>query len=168
MIGDALRYTVRRCSLGWVSVARSGAGLRAVALGDDPEALLRDVRSRFPGAEPVTEDDLIAAAVRLVESPGLDADLPLDIEGTEFERRVWQALREIPSGTTAAYSAIAARIGAPDARDVAAACAANPLAVVIPCHRVIRKGGGIGGYRWGVRRKRVLLAREAAARRQSA
>ncbi len=102
--------------------------------------------------------------VGLVEAPASGPDLPLDIRGTAFQRRVWQALREVPAGSTASYAAIAARVGAPGAvRAVAGACAANPLAVAIPCHRVVRQDGALSGYRWGVERKRALLDREASA-----
>jgi AraC family transcriptional regulator of adaptative response/methylated-DNA-[protein]-cysteine methyltransferase len=140
----------------------------AILLGDDPEALVRDLQDRFPratliGADPEFER-LVAQVVGLVESPGLSLDLPLDVRGTAFQQRVWQALREIPAGATVTYGEIAARIGAPrSVRAVAGACAANPLAVAIPCHRVVRTDGTLSGYRWGVERKRALLQREARA-----
>ena len=139
----------------------------AILLGDDPEALVRELQDRFPKARLVGGDAgfeaLVAQVVGLVEAPGRDLDLPLDVRGTAFQQRVWQALREIPAGSTASYAEIAAGIGAPRAvRAVAQACAANPVAVAIPCHRVVRADGALSGYRWGVERKRELLRREAA------
>jgi AraC family transcriptional regulator, regulatory protein of adaptative response / methylated-DNA-[protein]-cysteine methyltransferase len=163
-----MRYLTGRCWLGWVLVAATDDGISAILLGDDPRALEQDVQRRFPDTSLARDPELkptVAEVVRVVETPGQRLSRPLDPRGTEFERRVWQALREIPAGATAAYSDIAARLGAPHASvEVAQACASNPLAVVIPCHRVVRKSGALGGYRWGVRRKRALLAREAAAR----
>lgn len=161
-----MRFAVGECSLGSILVAASAKGVTAVLLGDDPEALIRELEERFPHATLIGGDhgfeDIIARAVGLVEAPELGLDLPLDIRGTAFQHRVWQALREIPAGTTASYAEIAERIGMPKAvRAVAAACAANKIAVAIPCHRVVRKGGALAGYRWGVERKRALLAREA-------
>jgi AraC family transcriptional regulator of adaptative response/methylated-DNA-[protein]-cysteine methyltransferase len=140
----------------------------AILLGDDPEALAHDLERRFARARLVGGDagfeDLVARVVGLVERPGADARLPLDVRGTAFQRRVWQALREIPAGSTRSYAEIAAAIGAAGAaRGVARACAANALAVAIPCHRVVRSDGAVSGYRWGVERKRALLARERAA-----
>jgi AraC family transcriptional regulator of adaptative response/methylated-DNA-[protein]-cysteine methyltransferase len=140
----------------------------AILLGDDPDALARDLQDRFPRATLIGGDAeferLVSRVVGFVEAPGLGLDLPLDVRGTAFQQRVWQALREIPAGRTATYGEIASRIGAPSAaRAVAGACAANPLAVAIPCHRVIRNDGGLSGYRWGVERKRALLQREASA-----
>ena len=137
-------------------------------MGDDPEVLARDLEDRFPEAMLIggdaAFDRLVARVVELVEAPGAGLDLPLDLRGTAFQRRVWQALREIPAGGTASYTEIADRIGAPNAvRAVASACAANPLAVAVPCHRVVRSDGGLCGYRWGVERKRTLLQREASA-----
>ena len=167
-----IRYVVRRCWLGAMLVAGSDVGLTAVLLGDDVDALVRDLRRRFPEATPADDDARVARDIdevaRLVEAPASGSDVPLDPRGTGFEQRVWQALREIPGGATATYSEIAARLDTPGAsREVGEACAANLLAVVVPCHRVVRKNGGLGGYRWGPRRKRALLAREAAARRQA-
>ncbi|MGK2914420.1 MAG: methylated-DNA--[protein]-cysteine S-methyltransferase, partial [Porticoccaceae bacterium] len=132
------------------------------------DALVRDLQDRFPRALLVGGDDgfeqWVAAVVGLVETPKLGLDLPLDVRGTAFQLRVWQALRDIPVGQTATYTAIAHRIGAPTAvRAVAGACAANPLAIAIPCHRVVRLDGGLSGYRWGVERKRALLDREGSA-----
>ena len=141
-------------------------GVCAIPLGDDPDALVRDLQDRFPKAELIGGDAeferLVAQVVGFVEAPRLGLDLPLDVRGTAFQQRVWQALREIPAGSTASYADIAERIGAPKAvRAVAQACAANALAVAIPCHRVVRNDGSLSGYRWGVERKRALLEREA-------
>ena len=139
----------------------------AILLGDDPDALVRDLQDRFPKARLIGGDagfeQLVARVVGFVEAPALGLDLPLDVRGTAFQQRVWQALRDIPAGATATYSEIAGRIGAPKAvRAVAQACASNGLAVAIPCHRVVRNDGALAGYRWGVQRKRALLDREAA------
>lgn len=164
--GTAIRFAIGECSLGSILVARSERGVCAILIGDDPEALARDLQDRFPHAQLIGADPeferWVARVVGLVEAPRLGLDLPLDLRGTTFQQRVWQALREIPAGQTASYAAIAERIGAPKAvRAVAQACAANPLAVAIPCHRVVRQDGALSGYRWGVQRKRALLEREA-------
>jgi len=161
-------FAVGECSLGSILVARSELGVCAILLGDDPDALARDLQDRFPRASLIGADaefeQLVAQVVGFVEAPGLGLDLPLDVRGTAFQRRVWQALQEIPAGSTASYTEIAGRIGSPKAvRAVAQACAANALAVAIPCHRVVRNDGGLSGYRWGVERKRALLQREAHA-----
>jgi AraC family transcriptional regulator of adaptative response/methylated-DNA-[protein]-cysteine methyltransferase len=161
-----IRFAIGECSLGSILVARSERGICAIALGDDPEALARDLQDRFPQARLIGDDpqfaQLVARVVGFVEAPRLGLDLPLDVRGTAFQQRVWQALREIPAGSTASYAEIAARIGAPKSvRAVAQACGANPLAVAIPCHRVVRQDGALSGYRWGVQRKRALLEREA-------
>jgi AraC family transcriptional regulator of adaptative response/methylated-DNA-[protein]-cysteine methyltransferase len=163
-----IRFAIGECSLGAILVARSGKGVCAILLGDDPDALIRDLQDRFPRARLIGADaafeQLVARVVGFVEAPALGLDLPLDIRGTAFQQRVWQALRDIPPGSTASYSAIAEQIGSPKAvRAVAQACAANALAVAIPCHRVVRNDGALSGYRWGVERKRTLLQREAAA-----
>ena len=164
-----IRYAIGQCSLGTVLVAASDKGVCAILMGDDPEALARDLRQRFPRAR-LTEGGktfarTVAKVVRLVETPAKGLDLPLDVRGTAFQQRVWQALQKIPVGTTATYTEIAKRINAPKAvRAVAGACAANVLAVAIPCHRVVRGDGGLAGYRWGLERKRVLLKREAGRR----
>ncbi len=165
--GLRIRFAVGQCSLGAILVAHSGRGVCAILIGDDPEALVRDLQDRFAQAQLVGGDAgferLVAQVVGFVEAPRLGLDLPLDVRGTAFQQRVWQALRDIPAGQTASYGEIARRIGAPQAgRAVAQACGANPLAVAIPCHRVVRHDGALSGYRWGVERKRVLLAREAA------
>jgi len=163
-----IRFAVGECVLGSILVARSERGVCAIFMGDDPEALARELQDRFPRATLIGGDAgferLVARVVGFVEAPGLGLDLPLDVRGTAFQQRVWQALREIPAGSTATYTEIAARIGAPKSvRAVAGACAANPVALAIPCHRVIRNDGGLAGYRWGVERKRALLQREATA-----
>jgi AraC family transcriptional regulator of adaptative response/methylated-DNA-[protein]-cysteine methyltransferase len=162
-----IRFAVGECSLGSVLVARSGKGLCAILLGDDPAALVRDLQDRFPRAALVGGDAaferVVGAVIGFLEQPAIGLDLPLDVRGTAFQRRVWQALRAIPAGTTATYAEIAARIGTPGAaRAVAQACSANPLAVAIPCHRVVRTDGSLSGYRWGVDRKRSLLGKEQA------
>jgi AraC family transcriptional regulator, regulatory protein of adaptative response / methylated-DNA-[protein]-cysteine methyltransferase len=164
----AIRFAIGECALGSILVARSERGVCAILLGDDPDALARDLQDRFPRATLVGGDPeferLVSQVVGFVEAPGIGLDLPLDVRGTAFQQRVWQALREIPAGSTASYTEVARRIGSPKSvRAVAQACAANPLAVAIPCHRVVRTDGGLSGYRWGVERKRALLQREARA-----
>ncbi len=166
--GAPIRFAVGECSLGSILVAMSDRGVCAILLGDDPDALVRDLQDRFPKARLIGGDPgferLVARVVGFVEAPALGLDLPLDVRGTAFQQRVWRALREIPAGATATYRTIAERIGAPRAvRAVAQACASNALAVVIPCHRVVRTDGALSGYRWGVERKRVLLDRETAS-----
>jgi AraC family transcriptional regulator of adaptative response/methylated-DNA-[protein]-cysteine methyltransferase len=161
-----IRFAVGECSLGSILVARSDRGICAILMGDDPDALARDLQDTFPKAELIGGDagfeDLVAKVVGLIEVPFIGLDLPLDVRGTAFQERVWQALREVPPGSTTSYAEIAERIGAPKAvRAVAQACAANHIAVAIPCHRVIRSDGNTSGYRWGVERKRALLEREA-------
>jgi AraC family transcriptional regulator of adaptative response/methylated-DNA-[protein]-cysteine methyltransferase len=160
-----MRFAVGECSLGSILVASSGKGITAILLGDDPESLVHKLEDQFPKAKLVGGDrdyeDVMAKVVGLVEAPARGFDLPLDVRGTAFQHRVWQALREIPVGKTATYTEIAQGIGMPKAvRAVAAACAANKLAVAIPCHRVVRNDGSLSGYRWGVERKRTLIARE--------
>jgi AraC family transcriptional regulator of adaptative response/methylated-DNA-[protein]-cysteine methyltransferase len=163
-----IRFAIGECSLGSILVATSERGVCAIFLGDDPDALARHLQDQFPRAHLIGGDaafeELVAKVVGFVEAPGIDLDLPLDVRGTAFQQRVWQVLREIPAGDTASYGAIAQRIGSPKAvRAVAQACAANALAVAIPCHRVVRSDGGLSGYRWGVERKRALLEKEAHA-----
>ena len=160
-----IRFAVGQCSLGAILVAQSHKGICAILLGDDPDALARDLQDRFPHAELIGADpgfeQWVAKVVGFVEAPALGLDLPLDLRGTAFQERVWQALRSIPAGATATYAQIARMIGAPtSSRAVAQACGANPLAVAIPCHRVVRSDGALSGYRWGVERKRQLLERE--------
>ena len=162
----AIHFAIGECALGAILVAQSERGVCAIALGDDPDALARDLQDHFPQARLIGGDagfeKLVAKVIGFVEAPGLGLDLPLDVRGTAFQQRVWQALREIPVGTTASYSDIAKRIGAPKSmRAVAQACGANTLAVAIPCHRVVRSDGSLSGYRWGVERKSALLQREA-------
>ena len=161
-----IRFAVGECSLGSLLVAQSERGICAIFLGDDPVALARDLQDRFPRARLIGGDKrferLVAVVVGFVEAPALGLHLPLDVRGTAFQQRVWQALRKIPAGSTASYSDIAKRIGSPKSvRAVAHACAANALAVAIPCHRVVRNDGALSSYRWGVERTRALLRREA-------
>jgi AraC family transcriptional regulator of adaptative response/methylated-DNA-[protein]-cysteine methyltransferase len=163
--GADIRFAIGECSLGAILVARSERGVCAILMGDDPDALARELQDRFPKANLIGGDAQferqVAQVVGFVEAPGAGLDLPLDVRGTAFQKRVWQALRRIPAGKTVSYTELAKRIGAPKSvRAVAGACAANPIAVAIPCHRVVRNDGGLSGYRWGVERKRALLARE--------
>src|SRR5215470_5533152 len=163
---EEIRFAVGQTSLGAILVASSKKGVSSILLGDDPDELVRNLQDRFPKACLVGADHdyeaLVARVVGFVETPGIDLNLPLDVRGTAFQQRVWQALQEIPVGGTASYAEIARRIGSPRAvRAVAGACAANNLAVAIPCHRVVRNDGSLSGYAWGVERKRVLLDREA-------
>lgn len=165
-----IRFALGQCTLGAILVAATDRGVCAIALGDEPDPLLRELQDRFPQAQlqggDAAFETLVAHVVGLVESPrrqaAVAAELPMDIQGTAFQQRVWQALRDIPAGTTVTYSAIAQVLGQPRAvRAVAGACAANTLAVAIPCHRVVRRDGALTGYRWGIERKRALLAIEA-------
>jgi AraC family transcriptional regulator of adaptative response/methylated-DNA-[protein]-cysteine methyltransferase len=161
-----IRFAVGQCSLGAILVAQSTRGICAILLGDDPDALVRDLQDKFTRANLIGGDhdfeQLVAKVVGFIEAPAIGLDLPLDLQGTAFQERVWQALRSIPVGSTASYAEIAALIGAPKSfRAVAQACGANSLAVAIPCHRVVRSDGHLSGYRWGVERKRTLLDREA-------
>ncbi len=162
-----IQYTTGTCSLGSMLIARSKRGICAILLGDYPEHLIAELRSRYPGSTltrcDVAFEQLAARVIDLIEAPGQGLDLLLDIRGTAFQQRVWQAIREIPAGTTTTYSDIAQHVGAPSAaRAVAQACAANSLAVAIPCHRVVGRDGSLSGYRWGLERKRALLEREGA------
>ncbi len=166
--GELIRFAIGQCSLGAILVAASEKGVCGITLGDDPEFLLANLQNRFRNAELVGGDGefekLVATVVGFVEAPQLGLELPLDVRGTVFQQRVWQALREIPAGSTASYSQIAEKIGSPlSVRAVAGACAANSIAVAIPCHRVVRHDGQLSGYRWGVERKRWLLQREISA-----
>ena len=165
-VDTEIRFAVGQCSLGAILVACSELGVCAILMGDDPDTLARDLQDRFPKASLIGGDvefeKLVATVVGFVEAPRLGLDLPLDVRGTAFQQRVWRALGDIPAGQTASYAYIAGRIGEPNScRAVAQACGANALAVAIPCHRVVRSDGALSGYRWGVERKRVLLAREA-------
>ena len=167
-VNEEIRFAIGASSLGAILVASSEKGVVSILIGDDPNALAEDLQDRFPHARLAGGDrdyeQLIARVVGLVEAPRLGLDLPLDIRGTAFQQRVWQVLREIPPGRTASYTEIASKIGLPKAsRAVAGACAANNIAVAIPCHRVVRNDGALSGYAWGVERKRVLLSRETVA-----
>ena len=163
--GETIRFAVGQCSLGAILVAATARGICAILIGDAPAPLLDDLQARFPQAvlEGADSDfeQTVAQVVGLVEAPRIGLDLPLDVRGTAFQQRVWQALRSIPAGRTVSYAELAAIVGVTGgARAVAGACAANPVAVAIPCHRVVRTGGALSGYRWGIERKRALLARE--------
>lgn len=165
--GAVIRFAVGATSLGAILVAATDKGVCAIQFGDNPDALVRELQDRFPSAELIGDDEafgqLVAKVVGLIEAPRKGLDLPLDVRGTAFQQQVWQALRGIPPGSTVSYADIAQRIGRPKAvRAVAQACAANQIAVAIPCHRVVRRDGALSGYRWGVERKRVLLERENA------
>lgn len=160
-----IHFAVGQCFLGAILVAQSQRGICAILLGDDAEQLVHDLQDQFPKADLIGGnprfEQLVAQVVGFIEAPALGLNLPLDVQGTAFQERVWQALREIPPGTTVSYGQIAERIGSPKAmRAVAQACAANHIAVAIPCHRVVRRDGTISGYRWGVERKHELLLRE--------
>jgi AraC family transcriptional regulator of adaptative response/methylated-DNA-[protein]-cysteine methyltransferase len=162
------RFAIRESSLGSILVAKSGRGICAILIGDDPNQLIRDLHLQFPHASLIGgEDDfeqVVSKVVGFVEAPAAGLDLPLDVRGTAFRKRVWHALCEIPAGSRASYTDLAHRIGLPKSvRAVARACGANTLAVAIPCHRVVRSDGALSGYRWGFERKRVLLDREAQA-----
>jgi AraC family transcriptional regulator of adaptative response/methylated-DNA-[protein]-cysteine methyltransferase len=166
--GAAIRFAIGQCSLGAILVAATDKGICAILMGDDPDPLVRDLQDRFPHAElrgaEADFEATVARVVGFVESPRIGLDLPLDVRGTAFQQRVWQALRAIPSGQTVSYAELAERVGLPSgARAIAGACAANPVAVAIPCHRVVRQDGSISGYRWGVERKAALLKRESGA-----
>ena len=164
----AIQFAVGECSLGSILVASSAKGVCAILLGEDPEALVEDLQNRFPnsvltGGDKIFEEH-IAQVIGFIDAPALGLSLPLDIRGTAFQQRVWQELQKIPVGQTLSYSDVAQRIGLPKAiRAVAAACAANNIAVAIPCHRVVRRDGALSGYRWGIERKRCILEREAKA-----
>jgi AraC family transcriptional regulator of adaptative response/methylated-DNA-[protein]-cysteine methyltransferase len=165
---EEIRFAVGETSLGSILVASSAKGIAAILLGDDPETLTQDLQDRFPNATLIGGDRdyeaTVSKVVGFVEAPHAGLDLPLDVRGTAFQQRVWQALRNIPAGETVSYTDIAARIGSPSAtRAVAGACAANKLAVAIPCHRVVRNDGALSGYAWGVERKRAILDREQVA-----
>lgn len=165
---EALRYATARTDLGLVLAAVSERGLCAVTLGDDAAEMAADLARRFPKAWLTEDADGLAATLRQVAAalaaPAAASRLPLDERGTELQRHVWRALRDIPAGRTASYAEVARRIGRPSAaRAVAQACGANPLAVLTPCHRVVRADGGLSGYRWGAARKAALLEREARA-----
>lgn len=166
--GETLKFAVGQTSLGAIVVASSEAGVAAILLGEDPEALLQDLQERFAHAALIGGDadyeTLVARVVGLVEEPAAAFALPLDVRGTVFQRRVWRVLQTVPAGSVIAYDEIARRVGRPKAVGaVASACASNPLAVAIPCHRVVKSDGSHWGYTWGLDRKRALLLREVAA-----
>lgn len=166
-VREQIRFAVGESSLGSILVAASAKGVCAIMMGDDPHALLRELQDRFANATLLGADAafelLVAQVVGAVEAPRLGLSLPLDVRGTAFQRRVWKALTRIPPGATMSYAQLAQRIGAPTAvRAVGQACGANPLAIAIPCHRVVRHDGALSGYRWGIERKRALLRREGA------
>lgn len=164
-VGEQIRFAIAECSLGPILVASTVQGICAILIDDDPDFLVRDLQDRFPkaeliGAEPDYEQ-VVSRVVGMVEQPSVGLDLPLDVRGTAFQQRVWQVLRAIPSGRRVTYAELAELAGVPrGARAVASACAANAIAVAIPCHRVVRNDGSISGYRWGVDRKAALLNRE--------
>ncbi|MGH1419160.1 MAG: bifunctional DNA-binding transcriptional regulator/O6-methylguanine-DNA methyltransferase Ada [Hyphomicrobiaceae bacterium] len=163
---ETISLAVGTCSLGSILVAQSEVGICAIALGDDPEQLVRDVQDQFPKGNFVAGnksfENVVTQVIGLIEAPASSLDLPLDIRGTAFQHRVWDALRKIPKGSTVSYTDIAKAIGNPNSvRAVARACAANKIAVAIPCHRVVRTDGALSGYRWGIARKKALLAKEA-------
>jgi len=165
--GSLIHFAVGQCSLGAILVARSELGICAISLGDEPNDLVIELQKNFAQATLIGGDSdfeqLVAKVIGFIEAPQLGLDLPLDIRGTAFQQRVWQALQKIPCGQTCSYTEIAELIGAPKAvRAVAGACAANVLAVAIPCHRVVRNDGNLSGYRWGVERKRALLDAESS------
>jgi AraC family transcriptional regulator of adaptative response/methylated-DNA-[protein]-cysteine methyltransferase len=165
---ERIGFAVAQSSLGAVLVAESGKGVCAILMGDDPDQLVRDLQDRFPRAELTGGDKAfekrVAKVIGFIETPDKGLDLPLDVRGTAFQQKVWKALRKIPAARTVSYADIARAIGAPKAvRAVAGACAANSIAVAIPCHRVVKNDGALSGYRWGVARKKQLLMREQAA-----
>jgi AraC family transcriptional regulator, regulatory protein of adaptative response / methylated-DNA-[protein]-cysteine methyltransferase len=166
--GETIRFVTVSTPLGWALVAATARGICMTALSDDRDSLAVTLQQRFPRAELIAEDAQLKGwadrIVRFITAPDQNLDLPLDIRGTAFQARVWRALQKIPLGKTASYTEIAAALGQPKAvRAVAQACAANKLALIVPCHRVIRSDGELGGYRWGLERKRALLERERAA-----
>lgn len=166
-VNHTIRFAVGECSLGAILVAQSERGVCAIALGEDPERLVHELQDQFPKATLLGADtdfeQAVAQVIGFVEDPSQGLDLPLDVRGTAFQERVWQALRAIPPGVTLSYSELARRIGQPKAiRAVASACASNRIAVAVPCHRVVRNDGDLAGYRWGVERKRALLSREGS------
>lgn len=166
--GVTMRYATTRCDLGWVLVAATERGICWIGFDDSAEPLGERLAEAFPRAERLPGDptlgEMVAEVVRFIERPERGLSLPLDIQGTAFQRRVWAALQDIPVGSTETYGQVAARIGKPTAaRAVARACATNKIAVAIPCHRVVQSDGGLGGYRWGIERKRALLDHERGA-----
>ncbi|MEO5568660.1 MAG: methylated-DNA--[protein]-cysteine S-methyltransferase [Gemmatimonadaceae bacterium] len=164
--GSGIRYTLVKSSLGYIAIARTARGLAAAFIDDDREKLEGHMRDRFPGAASMDPDDLTDRVLHAIERSSDDPGLPVDPFGTDFQKAVWTELRAIPAGSTITYSDLAARIGNPKSvRAVAAACGANPIAVIVPCHRVIGKDGSLTGYAWGMDKKRLLLEREKAGSR---
>jgi AraC family transcriptional regulator, regulatory protein of adaptative response / methylated-DNA-[protein]-cysteine methyltransferase len=158
-------FAIAPCSLGFVIIAVSEQLIRSILVGDDPEMLMSDLQNQYPSEvielNETDDDGLVAKVVELIERPGQASKLPLDIRGTDFQMRVWDELQKVPAGTTVSYTFLAEQIGAPNAvQTVEHACATNPLAVAIPCHRAVRANGDLAGYRWGIDRKRALLERE--------
>lgn len=165
---NAVRFDLGECSLGRVLVAASDVGLCAIFLGESEDALILDLKRRFGGVRlqeaKARLNPMLDQVIRFLENPESGLEVALDLRGTAFQKRVWEELRRIPSGETASYAEIARRIGQPKAaRAVARACAENPLAVVVPCHRVVKRDGDLAGYRWGIERKWGLLQRERGA-----
>jgi len=166
---EEIVYSTGECFLGALLVATSSRGVCAILLNDHAAGLLRELHRQFPGAKPRDGLPLVDKVAAFVAEPARGLDALLDMRGNAFQQRVWQALREIPAGATRTYTDVAVRIGAPQsAKEVGEACAANTLAVAVPCHRVVRKDGGLAGYRWGVKRKRALLERESGSDRLAA
>lgn len=166
--GEPIRFAIGECSLGSILVAQSERGVCAISLGEDPDVLLHDLQRRFPHANLIGSDkhfeETVARVVGFVDAPSQGLELPLDIRGTAFQQRVWKALTQIPWGARVSYAELAQRLGSPSSsRAVANACGSNPLAIAIPCHRVVRSDGSLSGYRWGIERKRLLLEREASS-----
>jgi AraC family transcriptional regulator of adaptative response/methylated-DNA-[protein]-cysteine methyltransferase len=162
---EALRYATAQSPLGCVLVARSGNGIRAILLGDNAGTLVEDLQARMPSAKLTDGDDqcsyIVATVAAHIDDPYIPLDFTLDARGTTFQKKVWKALRAIPAGMTISYAELARQVGAPEAvRAVASACGANPIALAVPCHRAVSKNGSLGGYHWGVERKRALLERE--------
>jgi AraC family transcriptional regulator of adaptative response/methylated-DNA-[protein]-cysteine methyltransferase len=165
LTSTTVRYTIAECDLGYVAIARTAKGLAAAFIGDDEETLARHMKERFAGAEAAEPDELTDRVIQSLDSVTDDPDIPVDPKGTDFQKSVWRALRGIPAGATVTYSELARRIGRPaSVRAVAAACGANPIAVIVPCHRVIGKDGSLTGYAWGIEKKRMLLEREKTRR----
>jgi AraC family transcriptional regulator of adaptative response/methylated-DNA-[protein]-cysteine methyltransferase len=162
-VSTAIRYTIAECALGYVAIARTAKGLAAAFIGDDEDRLAAHMEERFAGSQRVEPDEVTERVVHALDTATDDPDIPVDPKGTDFQKSVWRALREIPVGVTVTYSELAHRIGRPESvRAVAAACGANPIAVIVPCHRVIGKNGSLTGYAWGIEKKRMLLEREKA------
>ena len=165
---DTISYGIGECALGQVLVARRVSGVCAILIGTKNDELVADLAARFPKAKLVANEDIIhddlAKVIRFVDKPSEELDLPLDLRGTQFQRRVWEKLRTIPVGTTMTYTELARSVGAPNSvRAVAGACASNPIALAVPCHRVVGSNGDLAGYYWGIERKRELIKKEATA-----